>query len=261
MGMKMPDDPRFRYIGLSSDGLVIFCALDNGNTYAMPLGALDRAEDWDPEAKPKTTGISHDGYAAFVQFDTGVQIDFPADFVLHVCEPSYGHYKGKARAGSAIGARIREIRQARRLTLDALAAKSGIAKPNLSRIEHGKVTPTFETLRTLAAALDTHPVLLSATKKPAYAWAWTREAFEQWRLGLIWHEAANGSRIELVRGVDLVKVFLATRPEHRYARVKLLQHANHAPHDKESNKHLLDAERWGREMGAERAARLGAKGR
>jgi len=68
---------------------VVFCALDNGKTYAMPLGALDRAESWHPKAKPRAAGIIHDGYAAFVEFSTGVKIDFPLDLVLHVCEPSY----------------------------------------------------------------------------------------------------------------------------------------------------------------------------
>ena len=155
---------RFRHVGLASDGAVIFCALDNGKTYAMPLLALERAEDWDAKAKPKAVGILHDGYAAFVKFNTGVKIDFPADFVLHVCEPSYAWYKDKNRVTSGVGGRIRAIREARGLTLDALAAKCGIAKPNLSRLENDKVSPTFETLRAVAAALDTHPALLVAAK-------------------------------------------------------------------------------------------------
>src|SRR5437773_6365023 len=113
---------RFKHIGLSNDGAVVFCDMDNGKTYAMPLVALDRAEDWNAKAKPKAAGIIHDGYAAFVQFDTRVKIDFPADFVLHICEPAYTWYKDKARAVSGIGCRIREIRESRGLTLDALAA-------------------------------------------------------------------------------------------------------------------------------------------
>src|SRR5437868_6309045 len=115
------DEPRFRRIGLSSDAVIIFCEMDNGKTYAMPLVALERAEDWNPRAKPKAAGIIHDGYAAFVTFDTRVTIDFPSDFVLHVCELSDAWYKGKSRAVSGVGERIREIREARGLTLDALA--------------------------------------------------------------------------------------------------------------------------------------------
>src|SRR5207244_1780315 len=136
-GEKMESDElRFKHVGLSSDGSVIFCEMDNGKTYAMPLVALDRAEDWDPKAKPKKVGVIHDGYAAIVEFDTVAKIDFASDLVLHVCEPSYAYYKHKGRAASRVGARIREIRQARGLTLDALAAKCGIAKSNLSWFEN-----------------------------------------------------------------------------------------------------------------------------
>jgi len=177
-GEKMEsNEHRFKHVGLSSDDAVIFCAMDNGKTYAMPLPALEQAEDWDLKAKPKAVGIVHDGYAAFVEFDTGVKIDFPSDFVLHVCEPSYAWFKDKVRAVSGVGGRIREIREARGLTLDALAAKCGIAKPNLSRLENDKVTPTFATINSIAAALHTHPALLVSVEKPEHAWTWTLQKF------------------------------------------------------------------------------------
>ncbi|MFL5342088.1 MAG: helix-turn-helix domain-containing protein [Gemmataceae bacterium] len=249
------DELRFKHVGLSSDGAMVFCDMDNGKTYAMPLNALDRAEIWNPKAKPLTTGIIHDGYAAFVEFDSGAKIDFPSDFVLYVCEPAYAWHKDKKRTASGIGGRIREIREARGLTLAALAAKSGIAKPNLSRLENDRVTPTPETLNTIASALGTHPVLLTSEKKPELAWTWTRHAFEQWKLNLLWDESISASPSVLVRAVDLVKVFLATRPENRYARKKLLDDANHALHDVERDKLLLDAEKWKLEFAAAKAAR------
>src|SRR6266404_2601977 len=96
------DELRFKHIGLASDGAVVFCAMDNGKTYTMPLCALERAEDWNPKAKPRTAGIIHDGYAAIVTFDTGLKIDFPADFVSHVCEPSHAPSKGNGRALSGV---------------------------------------------------------------------------------------------------------------------------------------------------------------
>lgn len=238
---------RIRHVGISSDGAVIFCAMDNGKTYAMPLLALEQSEDWNPKAKPKAAAIIHDGYAACVEFHTGAKIDFPSDFVLHVCEPSYACYKDKSRAVSGVGGRIREMRQARGLTLDALAGQCGIAKPNLSRLENNKVTPTFETLKTIAAALDTHPALLVQK----HAWTWTQHEFEQWKLGL---RSIEGSPLVLVRAVDMVKVFLARRPEHRYARTKLLKHADRAPYDAELHKHSLDADKWAREVAAAKAA-------
>jgi transcriptional regulator with XRE-family HTH domain len=249
------NEPRFKHVGLSSDGAVIFCDMDNGKTYAMPLHALEQAEDWNCKAKPQAAEIIHDGYAAVVEFDNGVKIDFASDFVLHVCEPSYAYFKDKGRAASGVGGRIREIRKARGLTLDALAAKCGIAKPNLSRLENDKVTPTFETLRTIAAALDTHPALLVSAKKPEHAWTWTRHEFTEWKLGLLWKESAHGSTVQPVPLADLVKVFLATRPEHRYARPRL--NALYAPHKPEFS---LIAEKWARELDAAKAAsRNGAK--
>ncbi len=250
------NEPRFKHVGLSSDGAVIFCEMDNGKTYSMPLSALEKAEDWNPKAKPKAAHILHDGYAALVQFSTGAKIDFASDFVLHVCEPSYAYYKNKGRAASGVGARMREIRQARGLTLDALAAKCGIAKPNLSRLENDKVTPTFETLRTIAAALDTHPALLVSGEKPEHAWTWTRHVFGEWRFGLSWK---LGRPLEAVPSENMVNVFLARRPEHRYARKKLLEYAVNAPHGSKIRKIDLDAEKWIREEAAAKAAQDGSK--
>jgi transcriptional regulator with XRE-family HTH domain len=244
----------------------MFCEMDNGKAYAMPLRALAQAEDWDAKAKPKAASIIHDGYAAFVQFDTGVTIDFPSDFVLHVCEPSYARFKDKRRAVSGVGGRIREIRKARGLTLNALAVKSGIAKPNLSRLENDKVTPTFDTLKTVAAALDTHPALLVSGKKPDHAWTWTRHAFDQWRLGLRWNAADSRCAPVPVSSVEMVKHFLARRPEHRYARKKLLEHSDllkyldHAPDDPELRAYLLDGDKWAHELAANAAQERAKRG-
>jgi len=239
---------RFKHVGLSSDGALIFCEMDNGKTYAMPLIALDRAEDWNPKAKPKAVNIIHDGYAALVEFDRGVKIDFASDFVLHICEPSYAYYKNKGRAASGVGARIREIRQARGLTLEALAAKCGIAKPNLSRLENDKVTPKAETLNPIAAALNVHPALLVQK----HAWTWTLHKFVEWKLSLLWKETAPHSPMASVRALDLVDRFLATRPEHKYARSKLLKYSN--PNGSELAGYCLNAAKWAREATAAKTA-------
>jgi len=52
-----------------------------------------------------------------------------------------------------LGARIRSERKARRLTLDDMAARSGVSKSMLSQIERGKVNPTFVVLWNLTLAL------------------------------------------------------------------------------------------------------------
>jgi transcriptional regulator with XRE-family HTH domain len=246
---------RLKRVGLSSDGVVIFCEMDNGKTYSMPLDALEGTENWGPEEKAQAIKIIDDGYAAVVELDSGMDIDFATDFVLHICEPSYPCYKGKDRTASDIGARIRLIREARGLTLDAMAAKCGIAKPNLSRLENDKLTPTFETLRAVAAALDTHPVLLVAAKKPEDAWKWTQHEFIEWKLNLRSQEAARSGQVN-VSTEELVNTFLATRPEHDYARAKLAKYAGF--NTAGVGALLLDAEKWASEKAVAQTAKESA---
>jgi len=57
----------------------------------------------------------------------------------------------------------------------------------------------------------------------------------------------------------MVNVFLATRPQHWYARTKLLKQADRAPHNSDLCKYSLDAEKWAREVAAAEAARNRAK--
>lgn len=61
---------------------------------------------------------------------------------------------GDAGALPHLGARIRELRQARKMTLADLAASSGISIGTLSQIERDLVSPTVRTLFTLGGALD-----------------------------------------------------------------------------------------------------------
>ncbi|MBI3830552.1 MAG: helix-turn-helix transcriptional regulator [Planctomycetes bacterium] len=142
----------FRHIGLSSDKSIVFCELSTGSTYAMPMTALEGAEEWDG-SPVVAADILNGGYAGMVRLKSGACIDFPADFVLHECEPSYAYFKLKEKARAKIGGRIKARREAMGLSLSALADATGIAKPNLSRLEHNKVTPQIETLERIARAL------------------------------------------------------------------------------------------------------------
>src|SRR5262245_63777834 len=54
---------------------------------------------------------------------------------------------------AAVAAHIRARRQARRLSLDALAARSGVSKGMLVQIEQGTTNPSIGTLCRVAAAL------------------------------------------------------------------------------------------------------------
>ena len=53
-----------------------------------------------------------------------------------------------------MGERLREIRKGRRLTLKALAERSGVALSTLSKIELGQISVSYEKLAAAARALD-----------------------------------------------------------------------------------------------------------
>ncbi|OQP84680.1 DNA-binding protein [Rhizobium rhizosphaerae] len=56
---------------------------------------------------------------------------------------------------SRLGERLKALRQAQRLTLDALAERAGVSRAMISRIERGEASPTAQLLNRLCAALDT----------------------------------------------------------------------------------------------------------
>ncbi len=57
--------------------------------------------------------------------------------------------------GGEIGARLRLLRDEAGLTLDALAARSGVSRAMLSKIERGEKNPTVQVVARVAAGLDT----------------------------------------------------------------------------------------------------------
>ncbi len=63
-------------------------------------------------------------------------------------------------AHPALGARIRDLRLGRNLTLADLAAATGISIGTLSQMERDLVSPTVRTLFTLSNALDVSPAWL-----------------------------------------------------------------------------------------------------
>jgi transcriptional regulator with XRE-family HTH domain len=54
---------------------------------------------------------------------------------------------------AAIGVRMRELRQARRMTLQALAAHTGLSPSMLSLVERGRASPSIGSLVVIASAL------------------------------------------------------------------------------------------------------------
>lgn len=62
----------------------------------------------------------------------------------------------------ALGAALRRMREERAITREVLASRSGVTISALERIEQGKVTPGWGTVRLLANGLGVSMVDLSA---------------------------------------------------------------------------------------------------
>lgn len=52
-----------------------------------------------------------------------------------------------------LGSRVRELRKARDWTLEQAAARAGLARSTLSKIENGQMSPTYDALKKLATGL------------------------------------------------------------------------------------------------------------
>jgi transcriptional regulator with XRE-family HTH domain len=91
--------------------------------------------------------------------------------------------------GVVIGARLREARRSRGLSLNALAERSGLTKGFLSQVERDLTSPSVGTLLKLCAALDlpvgelfsggTGPVVRAADRAPV---AFGGEGVTEWQL-------------------------------------------------------------------------------
>ena len=69
----------------------------------------------------------------------------------------------------AIGAALRDLREAANMTARQLAGKAGISAAMISRIENGQASPSINTLSALSAALDVPLVSLFRETASDYA--------------------------------------------------------------------------------------------
>jgi DNA-binding XRE family transcriptional regulator len=130
--------------------------MENGKTYILKLSDLSEADS----SKVNTWDLDKDHRYFKVVQESGNWLEVPWDDVLYHCEPEYNYYKGgnsaKAEQDSTlrIGKKIRQLRIAKGYSIEALAQKAGMKRPNLSRLESGKHQPSLDTLEHLAEALD-----------------------------------------------------------------------------------------------------------
>jgi transcriptional regulator with XRE-family HTH domain/mannose-6-phosphate isomerase-like protein (cupin superfamily) len=89
-----------------------------------------------------------------------------------------------------IAARVRELRAAHGLSLDALAAKSGVSRSMISLVERGESSPTAVVLEKLAAGLGV--VLASLFDPPAAAAPAARGPVARMADQAEWRDPASG---------------------------------------------------------------------
>lgn len=94
---------------------------------------------------------------------------------------------GKEATSINVGNRLRELREARNISMRGLAAKSGLSANALSMIERGKTSPSVSTLYKLSEALGVDIT------------AFFGEPVE--RQPVVFLKAAERSRVSFVRGV------------------------------------------------------------
>lgn len=106
--------------------------------------------------------LEPEGYGFLVRQRSGNSYDVAADFLRYHGDPEYAYYKrrpgaAKEERASArrIGARVRTLREAAELSQAALAERTGIQRPNISRIEGGQHVPSLDTLERIARAFGT----------------------------------------------------------------------------------------------------------
>ncbi|MBO9476906.1 helix-turn-helix transcriptional regulator [Shimia sp. R11_0] len=65
-----------------------------------------------------------------------------------------------------LGERVRELRKARKWTLEQAASQAGLARSTLSKIENGQMSPTYDAVKKLAVGLEISvPQLFTAPQK------------------------------------------------------------------------------------------------
>jgi transcriptional regulator with XRE-family HTH domain len=72
-------------------------------------------------------------------------------------------------AASGLGARVRELRHERGLTLKALGRRAGLSHPFLSQLERGLARPSVGSVERIATALDVPVGALWSTPRPELA--------------------------------------------------------------------------------------------
>ena len=119
---------------------------------------------------------------------------------------------------AAIGARVQALRQARGLSLSALAAASGVSKAMISRVEHAQSSATAALLGRLAAGLGTTLSDLLVPPAPRPQRLHPRHQQPVWRDPELGYRRRQVGPPDAATGVELVEVELPRRTRVSYPR-------------------------------------------
>lgn len=146
-------DKKFEKVEYLEQEFVFACTFMNRKTYFL----LRKDIPEDDGAKIRDYDIDEDGYHFTVYLESGKKYEIVWDFVRYICDEKYEFHKNKTKEGISseeIGARIRQLRELKKITQEDLAGKTGIQRANIARIEGGKHYPSLETLEKIADALE-----------------------------------------------------------------------------------------------------------
>lgn len=119
---------------------------------------------------------------------------------------------------AAIGQRLQALRQARGLSLGALADTSGVSKAMISRVERAQSSATAALLGKLAAGLGTTLSELLVAGEPPPQRLRRREAQPSWRDPGLGYRRRQVAPADADTGVELVEVELPRRTAVSYPR-------------------------------------------
>ena len=157
--IKMQSDPelgkRIAEVNYFDNIRSFFIRMENGKMYNLRLSDLVEADS----SRVTEWSIGEERNHIRATQESGNWFEIPWDDILYHCEPEYEYYKGKRNQDSdkgqkQIGERIRELRKVKGLSVNDLAIKAGMKRPNLSRLEHGRHQPSLEKLELVAEALE-----------------------------------------------------------------------------------------------------------
>jgi len=158
----LEQDEHLKKVTYVEEAKAFSVVFSNGNKYLFPRKYLKEQDD---DSKIVGVRIVLYGFGFNVRLASGKKMEVMSDLILHHCEPNYEFYKKSRKykevkqqsreKGKTAGMKVKAMRMSKGITQAQLSEMTGIQRPNLSRLENGKINPNIETLSKIAIALNT----------------------------------------------------------------------------------------------------------